>query len=127
MQEVDLTRTRSGQTDTVTQAEMSELWRLAILIPQSGDAGEDHREAIEAQLSVLGARLTLSQVTAEYGADAEVTVFQAAMRASEWLRGMGEKPSVEWKQMLTANTNVTFIRAQWRDLNPPLPWICLDH
>jgi hypothetical protein len=83
------------------QAEVSLLWTLVDLIPPRSSAGDDNREAIEAQLSVLVDELNLAQVLAEfYNESTDDYVLTAAIKAAVWLEEGGESPSTAWLRVV---------------------------
>jgi hypothetical protein len=83
------------------QAEMSTLWTLLDVIPALNECGRDNREAVEAQLSVLGEELTITQTLTEFSKNhTEPHVLRAAIAAAKWLREGGEAPSIQWLRMV---------------------------
>jgi hypothetical protein len=84
-------------TNAKVQEEVSKLWTLIDLVPELSEFGDDNREAIEAQLSVLCDGLTLAEATAEFDNElTEAYVLGAALIAVEWLWKGGQVPSTEW-------------------------------
>jgi hypothetical protein len=68
------------------QAEVAKLWTLIDLVPGVNESGNDNREAIEAQLSVLSDALTLAETTVEFDDGfTEAYVVGAALIAVDWL------------------------------------------
>ncbi len=83
------------------QAEVSTLWALLDIIPAFNECGDDNREAVEAQLSVLAEGLTIAEASAEFDNDCtEPYVLSAALAAVEWLWKGGEAPSVQWIRLV---------------------------
>jgi hypothetical protein len=81
------------------QAEVSLLWTLVDVIPPLSLTGDDNREAIEAQLSVLVDELDLLQVLVEFDRKStDAYVLRAAIQAAVWLQEGGEPPSTSWLQ-----------------------------
>jgi hypothetical protein len=82
------------------QAEVSLLWTLVDVIPALSLRGDDNREAIEAQLSVLVDELDLLQVLVEFDRKStDAYVLRAAIHAAVWLQEGGEPPSTGWLQL----------------------------
>ena len=88
-------------TNVRVQAEVSTLWTLLDVVPAFNECGDDNREALEAQLSVLAEGLTIAEASAEFDNDCtEAYVLSAALTAVEWLWDGGEAPSVQWLRMV---------------------------
>jgi hypothetical protein len=105
---------RTCHTKLAVSNEISDLWKLALLIPQFDDTGDDNREAIEAQLSVLTDLLTDLQVIEEFGTDlTEANVMDAAMCASQWLDGVGEVPSARWHRAVLQSSDRPCMATGW--------------
>jgi hypothetical protein len=69
------------------------------VIPALSLRGDDNREAIEAQLSVLVDELDLLQVLVEFDRKStDAYVLRAAIQAAVWLQEGGEPPSTSWLQ-----------------------------
>jgi hypothetical protein len=90
-----------GTTSKIAiQAEVSRLWSLVNVIPELSPEGDDNREAIEAQLSVLTDELSLLQVLVEFDVEStDAYVLGAALQAAIWLQKGGEPPSRGWLAM----------------------------
>jgi hypothetical protein len=89
------------------QAEVSTLWTLLDVVPIFNECGDDNREAVEAQLSVLAEGLTIAETSAEFDNDCtETYVLSAALTAAEWLWEGGEAPSVQWLHVVGKEVTV---------------------
>lgn len=62
--------------------------------------GDDHHEAIDAQIEVLKERLDTDEIYDQFE-DGESNVLDSAVAAREWMDGENDDaPSVGWKELL---------------------------
>lgn len=81
-------------------AEIAKLKKMKPDVRKTNMFGDNHHDAIDAQVDVLERKLTLDQCWDEF-ADARENVQECAREAAEWLVGdTDDLPSKEWKELL---------------------------
>lgn len=99
----------SNPTNQLIDEQITELKRLAPIIPPRTAWGDSNLEAIEAQIEVLEKRLTPAAVDdrrnfeGEEESDSKWTVYagDCAADVARWLRGEeGELPSDSWSHLV---------------------------
>ena len=81
-------------------AEIAKLKKMKPDVRKTSMFGDNHHDAIDAQVDVLERKLTLDQCWDEFADDRE-NVQSAANEAAEWLAGLTDDlPSAGWKELL---------------------------
>lgn len=90
------------------EAEIAALTAMKPNVRQFSAFGDDHHQAIDAQIETLTNRLNVDQVHDGYGEDAMADEFSqneldAALEASDWMLGLAaddEPPSAGWQSLV---------------------------
>lgn len=98
-------------TDEAITAEVAALTELQPRVRARSFFGDDHREAIGAQIAVLAARMSMNEVHDHYGEDAfedsaefDQYVLDEAIAAHDWMVGDladMQPPSENWAPLAT--------------------------
>ena len=94
-------------TDAIT-AEIGALKDLLPRVRHKSMFGDDHREAIKAQLAVLESRMNMDAIESAWGDDTAEeyahNVYESATEAHDWytglLSGIEGKPSDNWASLV---------------------------
>jgi hypothetical protein len=97
------------------QDQISKLQDMKPNVRKTSSFGDNHHDAIDAQVDVLRNKLTLSKVEQHYAVDdtneddeRSESVYEAAVEANEWLFERTDVlPSDGWKELLLTPTDET--------------------
>lgn len=98
---------KDQKTEDAIRIEIEALKALKPKVRRHNAFGDDHREAIDAQISVLEERMTLDKIYDTWGDEAmdefAQNVLDAAIEARDWMTGeLAEdegKPSDGWSEL----------------------------
>lgn len=89
------------KTDQEIDAEIERLEEMKPRVRRTSAFGDNHHDAIDAQVEVLTAKMDENTVYVQYSdEDTEGNVFEAALDATAWLHKNGTLPSTGWEDLV---------------------------